>query len=120
MKEWPEFLKREWSQLNKYHKQGMFITNKGCSAHHALDHRKDPKQLSYTLGMDIYLFKIDPITLEENANTHYGKLPDCSNIARIVLKSDQKSGQILQSGNEGASGHLHPRIVSIRRNLPGL
>jgi hypothetical protein len=42
--------------------------------------------------------------------THYRKLPDCLNIARIVLKSDRKSGQILQSGNEGASGHLHPRI----------
>jgi hypothetical protein len=48
--------------------------------------------------------------------THYGNF----RIARIVLKSDQKSGQILQSGNEGASRHLHPRIVSIRGNLPGL
>jgi hypothetical protein len=61
-----------------------------------------------------------PPASERDGSTHYGKLPDCSNIARIVLKSDQKSGQILQSRNEGASGHLHPRIVSIRGNLPGL
>jgi hypothetical protein len=47
--------------------------------------------------------------------THYRNLPDCSNIAQIVLKSDQKSGQILQSGNEGSSGHLlASRILPIR------
>jgi hypothetical protein len=39
-------------------------------------------------------------------HTHYGKLLDCSNIAGIVLKRDQKSGQILQSGNEGSSGQI--------------
>jgi hypothetical protein len=49
--------------------------------------------------------------------THYGKLPDCSNIARIVLKSDQKSGQILQSGNEGSSGQIpFPDITNPVRN----
>jgi hypothetical protein len=44
------------------------------------------------------------------------KLPDCSNIARIVLKSDQKSRQLLQSGNEGSSGQIpFPDITNLVR-----
>jgi hypothetical protein len=48
MKEWPEFLRSEWSQLNKYHKQGMFGTP--CPQ----PHQKDPKRLSYPGDGHIY------------------------------------------------------------------
>jgi hypothetical protein len=61
MKEWPDFLKSEWSQLNKYHKQGMFGTP--CP--------RPPKGSKSVVlpWVWTYLFKIDPITLEDNAKS---------------------------------------------------
>jgi hypothetical protein len=61
MEEWPEFLKSEWAQLNKYHKQGMF--GAPCPR---------PPKGSNTVVLPwvwTYLFKIDPITLEDTAKS---------------------------------------------------
>jgi hypothetical protein len=61
MDEWPEFLKSEWSQLNKYQKQGMFGTP--CPR---------PPKGSKTVVLPwvwTYLYKIDPISLEDTAKS---------------------------------------------------
>jgi hypothetical protein len=66
MDEWPEFLKSEWSQLNKYQKQGMFGTP--CPR---------PRKGSKTVILPwvwTYLYKIDPISLDtaKSQGTFYG------------------------------------------------
>lgn len=61
LQEWPEFLKSEWSQLSKYQKQGMF--GKPCPR---------PPKGSNTVILPwvwTYLFKLDPMTLEDIAKS---------------------------------------------------
>lgn len=72
--EWPSFLKSEWSQLDKYEKQGMF-GNPCPRPRHDLDCVVLP-------WVWTYLFKIDPVTLDSieksrgtcNGGTKHGKI----------------------------------------------
>ena len=62
--EWPKFQESEWSQLNKYAKQGMFDTP--CPPP-----PKDSKTKYVVLPwVWTYLFKPDPITLEDMEKSH--------------------------------------------------
>jgi hypothetical protein len=58
--EWPKFKASEWTQLNKYHKQGMF----GEPCPRPLDN--DVVVLPWVWS---YLYKIDPITIEDVAKS---------------------------------------------------
>jgi Reverse transcriptase (RNA-dependent DNA polymerase) len=74
LEEWPSFLKSEWSQLDKYDKQGMF--GEPCPRP---SHDIDCIVLPWVWT---YLFKIDPLTLESmeksrgtcNGGQRHGKI----------------------------------------------
>ena len=55
--EWPKFQDSEWSQLNKYEKQGMFGSPCPCPP-------KDSKSVILP-WVWTYLFKVDPLTLDD-------------------------------------------------------
>jgi hypothetical protein len=61
LQEWPEFLKSEWSQLNKYQKQGMF--GEPCP--------RPPKGSKSVVlpWVWTYLFKLNPLSLEDDAKS---------------------------------------------------
>jgi Reverse transcriptase (RNA-dependent DNA polymerase) len=72
--EWPEFEKSEFTQLNKYHKQGMFGA--------PIQHPPEPHNLTVLPWVWTYLYKIDPVNLDPtakargtcNGGKRYGKI----------------------------------------------